>query len=164
MTTTVTSRSGAGRILLAGGLAVLASVATAGMASAQDASLRPNFGTANLSGGFRPDPHVVNLTAGGDIDASSLGGACAGKITSAPDYRINYQASGGLALTVRVRSQTDTTLVINKPNGQWSCSDDVSGINPGLVFRNAASGVYDIWVGTYGDEPASGQLRITELE
>lgn len=134
-------------------------------AAAQDASLEPNFGTADLSAGFQPDPYVVDLVAGGDIDASRLGGGCVGRITRQPDYRINYTAGSGLQLTIRVRSQEDTTLVVNGPAGRWLCNDDAgNGINPGVVYRSPQSGSYDIWVGTFSDTPADAQLRITELE
>lgn len=153
----------------ASGLAVCALagavLAGAGPAGAQNTSLEPNFGSATLSAGFEPDPHVMNLVAGGDIDASGLADGCVGHISDAPDYRITYTASAGLKLTIRVRSAEDTTLVVNGPAGRWLCNDDAgNGINPGVVYRTPASGVYDIWVGTFGETPAEAQLRITELE
>jgi len=142
-----------------------AALAVAGLAQAQDASQAPNYGTVSLTGGFQPDPHILNLQAGGDIDASHLGGKCAGMISSAPDYRINYTPSNGLKLTVRVRSQGDTTLVINGPDGQWSCSDDLAGTtNPGITWQRPPAGVYDIWVGAFSDTGVDAQLRVTELE
>ena len=149
------------------GLAAIAGALAMGPAPAvaQDASLEPNFGSVSLSAGFEPDPYVVDLVAGGDIDASRLGNGCVGKITRQPDFRLQYEATSGLQLTIRVRSREDTTLVVNGPTGRWLCNDDAgNGINPGVVYRTPQSGVYDIWVGTFGDEPAEGQLRITELE
>ena len=135
---------------------------------AQDASLDPNFGSVSLRAGFTPDPMVVRMTAGGDInsnDASSLGGECVGMITDAPDYRINYVAQPGTRLTIRIASQADTTLVVNGPNGNWYCNDDLtSSLNPGVIYRTPDSGVYDIWVGTYGTDPAPAEIRITEME
>ena len=137
-------------------------------ALAQDASLDPNFGAVNLRAGFTPDPMVVQMVAGGDVnvnDASSLGGQCVGMITDAPDYRIAYTAQPGVKLTIRIRSQADTTLVVNGPDGQWYCNDDLgTSTNPGVVYRTPRSGVYDIWVGTYGTDPAPAEIRITEME
>ena len=151
------------------GAAVLACVVLTGApAMAQDASLQPNFGSVNLRAGFEPDPMVVRMTAGGDInsnDASSLGSECVGMITSAPDYRINYTSEPGVKLTIRIRSQADTTLVVNGPDGGWYCNDDLgSSTNPGVVYRTPRSGVYDVWVGTYDTNPAAAEIRITELE
>lgn len=146
--------------VLLGGAVVLA----AGGASAQDPSQAPNFGQVSLRAGFTPDPYVVNVTAGGSINASRLGGACVGMISSAPDFRVNYTA-GGLALTMRVRSQSDVTLVINNPDGSWYCNDDLpGGTNPGVVYRTPASGGYDIWVGTFGGGAAAASISITETE
>lgn len=161
MKTTVSMRCGAAAL-------ALAVMAASLPAMAQDASQRPNFGTVNLRAGFTPDPMVVPITAGGNVnsnDASSLGGECVGMITDAPDYRINYTAEAGVKLTIRIRSNADTTLVVNGPNGNWYCNDDIgSSTNPGVVYRTPQSGQYDVWVGTYGETPARAEIRITELE
>lgn len=138
--------------------------AGAGSAQAQDASLRPNVGTVTLNAGFEPDPRVVRVRAGGTIDASTLGGRCVGNISNAPDYRINY-TPGGVPLTIRVRSQHDTTLVINGPNGVWTCSDDIgTSPNPGVTYRTPAAGAYDVWIGSYTEDAVDAELRITELD
>jgi len=147
---------------------VFATISGGTSAMAQDASLRPNFGTVTLRAGFTPDPQVVRITAGGNInsnDATSLGSQCVGMITDAPDYRINYTAQPGVALTIRVSSSADTTLVVNNPRGEWYCNDDLgSSTNPGVVYRTPLSGTYDVWVGTFGTTPAPAQISITELE
>ena len=41
-------------------------------------SLTPAYGTARLRAGFRDDPHLVELTAGGSESAFGLGAGCAG--------------------------------------------------------------------------------------
>ena len=145
-------------------LAVAMILSAAGSTAAQDASLTPNFGTATLRAGFQPDPHVVDLRAGGDQDASRISG-CAGMVSRAPDYRVNYTPGSGLALTFRVNSSADTTLVINGPDGRWSCNDDTGGsLNPGIVYRTPLSGQYDVWVGVFGSDTPTARLRITEME
>lgn len=141
---------------------VAALTATAAPAVAQDASQNANFGARRLSAGFTPDPYSIDVVAGGSIDASRLGGSCVGKISNAPDFELTYSA-GGLPLAFRTRSGEDTTLVINGPDGRWYCDDDSWGDGDAqVIFRNPQSGVYDVWIGTYGDSPASGALIITE--
>lgn len=152
---------------LFGMLAAVAVVAvvTPQSAQAQDYSRTPNFGSVRLNSGFTPDPHRVSITAGGSIDAytgTDLPGSCVGKISNAPDYRVTYNA-GGLPLAFRTLSSRDTTLVINGPDGRWSCDDDSYGDGDAqVIYRNPQSGVYDIWVGTYGDQTASATLLVTE--
>ncbi len=46
--------------------------------------LPPNFGSEDLTSGFTPDPFSVEVTSGGPIDASYLGGDCRGFATAAP--------------------------------------------------------------------------------
>ncbi len=153
------------RIVAAG--AALAAVATAGIATAQDFNAQPNYGTINLNAGFMPDPQVINLQSGGNIDAQrAVSSSCRGFISNAPDVRLNYQAGNSLPLIISVASAADTTLVVNAPDGTWYCSDDegVNGMNPMVRFNRPQSGRYEIWVGTYGNaslQPA--QLHISEL-
>jgi hypothetical protein len=142
----------------------VAIAATPAMAQ-PDFNAEPNFGTVTLRTGFTPDPHVVAVRSGGDINAQSLSSSCAGFISSAPDVRLHFSA-GSLPLIISVNSSADTTLVVNGPDGSWYCSDDegVNGLNPMVRFNNASSGRYEIWVGTYGNaslQPA--QLHISEL-
>jgi hypothetical protein len=134
-------------------------------AVAQDASKAPSFGSVRLSAGFTPDPHTVRVVAGGSIDAyndTPLPGACVGKIADAPDYRVTY-TSGSFPLVFRTVASQDTTLVINGPDGQWSCDDDSYGDGDAqVVYRRPQSGVYDVWVGTFGSNPVTATLQITE--
>ncbi len=148
---------------VAAGIALAA--AAAGVAVAQDYRLNPTYGTINLSAGFLPDPQVMPLQSGGQIDAQRVSSSCRGFIANAPDVRLNYSA-GSYPLIISVNSNSDTTLVVNGPDGSWYCDDDggVQGLNPSLRFGSPASGQYDIWVGTYGNaslQPA--QLHISEV-
>jgi hypothetical protein len=142
------------------GVAVLAIV---GVALAQNFSLAPRYGTASLRPGFMPDPHSVTLTAGGTINTRTSGPAPAcGYVANNPDFRLNW--GGGSTLNIYAIASSDTTLLINMPNGSWRCNDDGgSGTNPLLTISNAPAGQYDIWVGTYTSGNAPAQLRISEL-
>jgi hypothetical protein len=149
-----------GAVLAAGAVTTMS-----GSASAQNAGLRANFGSVRLSAGFTPDPYTVSVYAGGSIDAyddTDLPGACVGNISDAPDFSITYTA-GSLPLAIRAVSGSDTTLIVNGPDGSWSCDDDSFGDgDPQVVFRRPRSGKYDIWIGVLGDSGAQATLGITE--
>ena len=146
--------------LLAG--CALAAVSTS-PALAQDTSLASNYGSVSLDAAFAGDPYTVELTAGGSIEAYSLGAGCAGSISDAPDFELTYTA-GFLSLYLSASSDGDVSLVVNTPDGSWVCDDDgASGLNPGLTFSDPQSGVYDIWVGSLGEEFTPATLYISEL-
>ena len=148
------------KTLLAASIAV---AALTGFASAQNVSLPPTFGEVSLAPGFLPDPYETNIVAGGTIDASSLGAGCVGMIADAPDYRLQYGA-GGSQLFIGAHSDSDTTLVVNAPDGSWHCSDDYHGVDPLVGGPSPDAGQYDIWIGTYGSDPAPATLTITEYD
>jgi hypothetical protein len=149
-------------LAVATALAVLAT----SPAFAQNVSLAPTYGTRNISAGFQPDPLNIAVVSGGSIDASSsIGNGCGGYVAAAPDFRLNYSA-GTLPLIISVNAASDTTLVINGPNGNWICDDDGGnqGLNPAITLRGAPSGQYDIWVGAYqAGNNTQATLSISEL-
>ncbi len=136
-------------------------------AMAQIPGLEPTYGTLSLEAGFVPDPTTVDMRAGGFIDAFlSLGAACTGFIATAPDLVLTYTGAqtldtdgessaetpaGAYPLNLFVRANTDTTLVVNSPDGRWHCDDDGgTGFNPSVTFSQPLAGQYHIWVGAYG--------------
>lgn len=142
--------------------------AAAGMAGgpavAQDVSGSPIYGQTRLNAAFSGDPRTVDLTAGGSVNVgNTIGGSCAGYVANSPDYRVSY-SSGGLPLSFYATSNSDTTLVVNAPDGRWYCNDDFRGVDPAVRFNQPQSGQYDIWVGTFGQSSVSARLHITELE
>ncbi|MDO1558367.1 peptidase S1 [Brevundimonas sp. 2R-24] len=147
--------------------AAAAILACAAPVAAQDTNADPNYGTMSLSAGFPNDPRVVSLRAGGDIPASNAASGCSGFITNAPDVRLNYTGGTGvLPLIISVDSGSDTTLIVNAPDGRWYCDDDggVNGMNPAVRFNNPRGGRYEIWVGTYragSSQPA--RLYVSEV-
>jgi len=132
--------------------------------SGLDYSLPATAGSVSLASGFMPDPYEVDLGAGGTHSAEYAADAhCRGYVAEAPTFELDYTASE-LALYISAVSETDTTLVINAPDGSWVCNDDNDGFNPGVIFDQPMSGVYDIWVGTYfRDEGVSARMSISEL-
>lgn len=146
-------------------VAAIAALAAAGTAAAQDWRLPANYGEVTLYSGFTPDPFLVNVTAGGSINAqNAISGSCRGWISNAPDVQVNYSAGNSLPLIISVNSGADTTLVINAPDGRWYCDDDGGdGLNPSLRWGSPPSGAYDIWVGSYNGSAAAAVLSISEL-
>ena len=137
---------------------------TAPAAQAQNVSLDPTYGSVRLSEGFLPDPHEVSLTAGGSID-TNVGGCTYGYVADAPDVDFYYTTDGSSTLYIYGVSGEDTTLLINTPNGSWVCDDDSYGDgDPIVVIRNAPSGMYNIWVGTYSDDLTPANLYISEID
>lgn len=151
-------------VIAGSALAVAAVVLLAApSAFAQDKNLTATYGEINLNSGFTPDPYRVNLTAGGTLDTSKLLNNCVGKVANAPDFQI-YFTAGNLPLYIRTEAGIDTTLVVNGPSGEWYCDDDSGGgTNAEVRWTNPRSGIYDIWVGTYGDSTGAASLLITEL-
>ena len=140
-------------------------LALAAPAAAQNVNGTPNYGEIKLDAGFTDDPRIVGLRAGGNLDASSAASGCRGFITESPDVRLHY-TSGSFPLIISVAADSDTTLVINAPDGRWYCDDDggENGLNPSVRFDRPMSGRYEIWVGTYSSgatQPA--RLHISEL-
>lgn len=137
-------------------------LALTGTAAAQEAQFDATFGETTLEAGFEPNPVTVNVRTGGFLDAASeIGGACAGMIAIAPDFRVTYSGDGE-ALAVSTRSVFPTTLVVHGPDGRWHCPDDDNGGGDNLIrFDAPQAGDYAIWVATLdGDTQAT--LTITE--
>ena len=145
-------------------LALLALLLTAPLASAQDVSADPTYGDVSLDEGFMPDPHTTSLMAGGSVEVD-LPGCSYGAVAEAPDVDLYYTTSGDSDLYIYAVSGEDTTILVNTPSGSWTCDDDSYGDgDPIVVIRSAEAGLYDIWVGTYGDDMAEAKLFISEVD
>lgn len=124
--------------------------------------LEPGFGSADLQAGFKNDPYVVPLIAGGPVDLSVIG--YRGMVAEAPDFDLYYEASGTTLYIYVGYAEGDTVLLVSDPNGNWLYSDDgAGGVNPGIAINNPTSGLYDIWVGTYGSDLVDANLVISEF-
>jgi hypothetical protein len=134
-------------------------------AAALDPTLDANFGTVFVSPGFTPDPAVSSITSGGDVDVSSLGGACVGFASASPDLKVDYSGGGGfLRISFTPDIAGDTVLVINDAAGNWICNDDFSGLDPAIEFSSPAGGLYDLWVASFvNGEFVEGAISITEI-
>lgn len=143
-------------------LTVIAVLAISATAFAQDISGTPTYGSTTLETGFTPDPHEVDVVAGGATAVTQPG--CTGYVADAPDFDLTYTAGDTFPLNIYVKSEGDTTLLVNLPDGSWACNDDTEGFNPALEFASPQSGMYNIWVGSYSaDEMPAAKLYISEL-
>lgn len=132
-----------------------------GESDAVSPALAPSYGTVTLDGGFTPDPRVIRLTSGGEVDAATLQPGCTGFVSRAPDLRIAYQA-GSLPLTFTAVG-TNVSLLINGPDGRWHCTP-LSATGAAYRFARPASGRYDIWVGAPRGGGGAAQLQISEMD
>lgn len=139
---------------------------TAERSEAPDWRAEPRYAALELRTGFEPDPREVAVEAGGNRNARLINAACSGMIDfSRPDVNLTYtQGSGQFPLYISAVSQADTTIVINDPQGNWHCNDDLEGLNPGVVFQRPSFGLYNIWIGTLERGPTQpATVRISEV-
>ncbi|ALJ80898.1 peptidase S1 [Ketogulonicigenium vulgare] len=150
------------KTLITGAVAALALSATSALACT-NWELPPSYGDVTLAAGFMPDPHTLDMAAGGPINLSTCTEEPGiGFISEAPDYDLYWEGNG--TLTIAFESDEDTVLLVNGQQWEWYYNDDYKGLNPAIVIENAPAGLYDIWVGTIteGSYP-NGTLIITEL-
>ena len=151
------------KTILASTLSLVALLALAGNAQGQTASLDPVSGTLTLDPSTGPQRFDTSIAAGGDIEADSLGRDCAGDIADAPSLRLHYGA-GGDTLRIIAMSNTDTSLAIQTPSGDWLCNDDaMGGLDPILSLTSAPEGEYNIWVGRVSSFWGNGDSEPVEL-
>lgn len=158
-------------------LAVLLFVALPLVAQDDTGEAEGNFGNYNLTGDFElvgiPDPFIVTMRAGGDVDAAeAIGEGCTGYVTENPDVYLNWTPGENTsALRVFFISESDTTLIIQLPDGTFVCNDDneiddpaADPLSPAIDLLDMPEGTYGIWVGTFEESTfVSGYLMLTEL-
>jgi hypothetical protein len=118
-----------------------------------------------LASGFTPDPYVVEVSAGGPVDAQSFASTCFGHVTQAPSFRLDYQA-GSLPLILSAAANVDTMMIVRMPDGTLLCDDDSGneGNNPAVRIESPVSGSYEIWVGNYyAADPQPASLHVSEM-
>jgi len=117
----------------------------------------------NISAGQSDLREVV---AGGTVNLfnNDCGTGGHGHVAQAPDFSLYYDAQdSGAALQVSVQAQCDTLLLINDPGAAWLFNDDHMSFDPQISIEAAASGRYDIWVGTYGDALCQSTMSVVSI-
>jgi hypothetical protein len=114
-----------------------------------------------------PDPIIAEVTSGGSVDVSYLGGECTGYAAASPDFSILWTGPGLLRFYfVPSDPSVDTALVVNDSGMNWHCNGDwQSGDTAPMVdLESASDGRIDVWVAsTSPGEQVSGTLYITQL-
>jgi len=112
------------------------------------------------------DPHSFNVVAGGSENIAKCGirnltqGKPEGFVAEAPDFELQFRGNG-YELEFRVESNCDSVLLINTGSGNWYWDDDDntdSALDAKIRLTNASDGLYDIWIGTIGDEVCDARL------
>lgn len=151
-------------------MALFAVLLLPGMAFAQrglDSSLESNYGVFPIDPGFLPDPYIISMWSGGDVNASqlNLGPGCAGNVTSQPDLVIDW-GSASHNMHLFFVGMDDTTMIVELPDGSYLCNDDTVGTDPSVNIPNPEAGNYSIWIGTYraANDYIPGYLMVSEFE
>ncbi len=126
----------------------------------------PTFGEVSLVTNFQPDPHEVQVEAGGPhigtYTDQRTGNRCQGHFSGDPNFRLNFTSGDlGFPLQFFATSGADTVLLVQTPDGTYHCNDDFAGLNPRIRFDTPTTGAYNIYVGTYS--PVSGALPVADL-
>lgn len=111
------------------------------------------IGSLALAWAQAPVRQEIQGTAGGTVRATQWGvtstGPCMGWVPQRPHHHFTLAADA--EVTIRVRSHTDTTLVLRSKGHTPQltfCNDDADGNNPGIQQKLPA-GDYEIYVGTW---------------
>ncbi len=134
-------------------------VTSIGVMQAQDYSEPVTYGDYEISAAGQS--HQIEIVAGGENDASELGGECYGQIATAPNAQLSFESSGA-PLIFEVQSDFDSTLAINTATGDWLCDDDSGDdVNALVEIPNPNSGTYDIWIGAFFDDENYSSATLT---
>lgn len=125
----------------------------------------PASGVLRYDGDDLWNPKTHNVVAGGDqrlddcgISHASTGERAVGYTAFEPDFELQY-GGGDFQLELKVVSACDSTLLINTGAGNWYFDDDDLGNGDARIcLTRPTTGVYDIWIGTYGNNTCDAQL------
>jgi serine protease Do len=119
------------------------------------------YGDIAIAAGSAGPIATVPLDAGGADDASVYGAGCIGFINAAqPDLTLTLDGPV-TQLRVGVRSGSDTTLLVLRPDGSAICNDDSDGLNPAVDIPKAMAGTYSVWVGVIEATITTAEVDIT---
>lgn len=109
------------------------------------------------------DAATVSVTAGGDVDLSTLGlrPSCTGLVARAPDAVLDV-AAGTPGLDLLLHANADTTLAVRDPAGNWHCADDIPGgsFHPRIEIQTPATGAWAVWAGSLATGEVAGTLVV----
>lgn len=145
---------------VASGFALLAGAAAA-QGACPDWRMNGSVVTTDAETAWAPQRY--STTAGGSLNMWQCGSVEGhGYTNQAPSFTITYDARNrGLDLDFRVEATCDTLLLVNDSTAGWHFNDDNdNSLNPRIRLAAASSGVYDVWVGTYGEATCAATLVV----
>lgn len=77
------------------------------------------------------------------------GPTCSGYLEPAATADLTLGGSGPIGITAT--AEMDLVLAVQTPAGDWFCSDDADGFNPGVQIDQPEPGRYRVWVGVFGE-------------
>lgn len=142
--------------------AAFALIATAGIAAACPAYQNTGVQQGYTTGQDLWSPNHYSVTAGGSQSLRNCGWNHSGHVISRPDFEFRIDGLENYhRLQFRVNGSCDTVLLVNDASGNWHFNDDGgSNFDPLLNVTNPSSGVYDVWVGTYGSTLCGATLAM----
>ena len=123
----------------------------------------PSQVSVQLQAGFVPDPFVVSVSAGGEVDAGDLADGCTGFVGTNPNVSIDWSGEADFVKAF-VFSDHDTVLAIQTPDGTTLCQDNANRqlLDPVIEIEAPVEGRYDVWIGSQApNQPAPGFLVFT---
>lgn len=86
------------------------------------------------------------------------GDACSGLVEPNPTAAITLSGEGPFAFTAS--GEADLILTLRTPSGNWFCSDDADGLNPGIQIDEMERGTYLAWVGSYSETDGGMDIEV----
>ncbi|WP_224814355.1 hypothetical protein [Hasllibacter sp. MH4015] len=135
---------------------------TAGLAAACPAWQNAGVQTGYTTGQDLYSPNSYSVVAGGSQNLRNCGWNHPGYVISRPDFEFQIDGLHQYGrLEIRAVGNCDTVLLVNDASGNWYFDDDSYGnLNPAINLYRPSSGVYDIWVGTYGPNTCGATLQM----
>jgi hypothetical protein len=139
-----------------------------------DSAAPPDQGSAEVGGDFEPDPLVIPMIAGGNLDIAAVNPAidtrshCLGYLDATPDFAFNLVTPLTYLRLFFLADDPagDATLIVRAADGQWFCNDDsFDAVHPTISLVGVQAGTYQLWLGSYGaSESIPGALYITQTD
>jgi hypothetical protein len=138
-------------------------------------TVRPD-GTVVIGPGFVPTPIIMAGTAGGTVDAATMGGTttygygCIGMMPATPQHVLEVTAPiSHLRIVVDTFTagpggSNDTTLYVRLPGGTVLCDDDSGGELQPMVEGAVMAGRVEVFVGGYSSSGVGARYKIAFTE
>lgn len=107
-----------------------------------------------LAPGFAGDPRTFE----GTVNVEGPLDGCPGSGSHAATLRVTLTEALP-TVSFLAHGQSDLVLMVRTPDGDVICADDVDDLDP-VIAGNAGAGVYEVWVGVYGNDSDGAEFRV----